>query len=122
MRKGRPLYAIPPVYGSVAVLDDGRAIYTDDKGTRWRLYDFDRDGPARQSLPAGSPLARCRVYVREDGAERRRTLFFHREDTLTAAFNYCARGNAAKRESGRWVHTFDWPAIGHDHMTTARRP
>jgi hypothetical protein len=117
MRKGRPLYAIPPVYGSVEVIE-GRAIYTDEKGRRWRLHDFTGDGPTRRSLPPGSPEAKCRVWVREDGKERRRALFQRREDTLTASFNYHAIATATVREGGRWV--FAAGAVGADRMTTSK--
>ncbi|HVT38192.1 MAG TPA: hypothetical protein VHE78_04055 [Gemmatimonadaceae bacterium] len=120
MRKSRPLHAIPAVYGSVEVLDDC-AIYTDEKVTRWRLHDFTSDGPARQQLSPGSPEARCRIYVREDGGERRRALFFPRHNTLTPVFNYHAMGNAAIRAGGQWVFTFRWPSIGPDRMTTSYR-
>jgi len=57
------------------------------------------------------------VYAREEGGERRRALFFRREDTLTAAFNYHAIATAALRQGEQWVLS----PVGVDRMTTAPR-
>ena len=95
----------PPAHGSVEVSPDGRVIYTDDNGIRWRLHDFDSDAETKRSLKTGSEWASCRVFVREDQKERRRALFNpHRHNTLTAEFCYHHIATAAVFREGRWVN------------------
>ena len=113
----RLVNAQPVAYGSVDLLD-GRAIYTDKNGTRWRMHDFDTDGSGRRSLTPGSEQARCRIYVREDGRERRRVLFRPRRDTLTASFNYHVLVTAAVRCNKRWECSWSVPPAPH-HLTNA---
>ena len=54
-------------YGSVEVTEE-RAVYTDEHGVRWRLYDFaQKKGSKRVRVRVGSLSASMRIYVHQDG-------------------------------------------------------
>lgn len=95
----------PIHFGSVVVTHD-KAIYTDGAGVRWRLYDYARSGGNPVSVRPGSVSATIRIFVREDGRERRRVLFSPRDDTLTPQFNYDKLAAADVRRNGKWVDTW----------------
>lgn len=88
--------------GSVEITE-ARAVFTDGAGVKWRLYDYARRGGDRVSVRPGSVSAGIRIFVREDGRERRRIVFSPRDDTLTPRFNDNSLPTAAVRRLGKWV-------------------
>lgn len=105
-------------HGSLEITDE-RAIYTDSGGVRWRLYDFARSGGEPVSVRPGSISASIRIFVREDGRERRRSVFSPRDDTLTPQFNYNSLSTASVRRLGKWVDawTESFPERGNRRPT-----
>jgi hypothetical protein len=90
-------------YGSVEITDE-RAVYTASDGVRWRLYDFAQSNGGKKSpVRVGSISATMRIFVREDGRERRLITFSPRDDTLSPKFNYYQLPTAKRRRLGRWV-------------------
>jgi hypothetical protein len=90
-------------YGSLEITE-ARAVYTDASGVRWRLYDFAKsNNGAWRKTRVGSLTVTARVYVRQDGRERRCIAFSPRDDTLTPSFNHDSLAGAMVRERGRWV-------------------
>lgn len=91
-------------YGSIQITED-RAIYTDARGIRWRLYDFTlmSDGKKQVKVRVGALAARILIFVREDGRERRRIGFTARDDTLTPSFNHWQLQGAFVRRGKGWA-------------------
>jgi hypothetical protein len=104
MGLGRHTRSRPKVnYGSVEITEE-RAIYTDSKNVRWRLYDFAQSTNGKKSpVRVGSISATMRIFVREDGRERRLITFNPRDDTLLPKFSYHQLPTAKRRRLGRWV-------------------
>ena len=89
-------------YGTIE-RDGDRVIYRDEKNVRWRCYDFIGTGPAKVPVEVGSTAATSRIWVREDGKERRRVTFSDRNDTLEPSVNYHLIATAWILVDKKWV-------------------